>query len=210
MTNWERLEQVITWAGLSTNAFAMAVGLKRAENLYQIKKGHNGISQSLTAKITRRYPVISRSWLLTGEGSMLGDQVKSSGKKIPFYDSGFAGLPADDKSTAPEPLYYMDVPSIIDADFAVICVGNSMQPDIPAGSIVTLKEVSKDLILPGEIYFIVTETYSTLKRIRTQEDDPSKFRLIPKNTEEYDEAIVLRDAILRLFLVKAIISTKIL
>lgn len=210
MTNWERLEQVITWAGLSTNAFAMAIGLKRAENLYQIKKGNNAISQNLAAKITRQYPAISKSWLLTGEGSMLADQVKSSGKKIPFYDSGFAGLPVDERSKAPEPLYYIDVPSIIDADFAVICVGSSMQPEIPSGSIVTLKEVSKDLILPGEIYFVVTDTYSTIKSIRTLEDDPSKFRLIPKNTKEYDEAIVPRDAILRLFLVKGIISTKIL
>lgn len=35
---WERLKRVIRYSGLSTNAFARAIGLKRGENLYQIKK----------------------------------------------------------------------------------------------------------------------------------------------------------------------------
>ena len=36
-TDWNRLKKVIDWSRLSVNAFAKHIGLKRAENLYQIK-----------------------------------------------------------------------------------------------------------------------------------------------------------------------------
>ncbi len=209
MTNWRRLEHVINWTGLSTNAFATSIGLRRAENLYQIKKGNNAISQTLAAKITKKYTNISKSWLLTGEGHMLSDQDKPAGKRIPYYASGFTDL-YDDELTMPDPVYYIEVPMIMDADFAMICVGNSMQPEIPAGSIVTVKEISTDLILPGETYFIVTKNYSTIKTIRTVDNDPKSFRLIPKNLQDFDETIIPVEAVIRLYLVKGLIFTKIL
>ena len=74
MGSWTRLEQVIKWTGLTTNAFALSIGLKRAENLYQIKKGRNSISRDLADLIAAKYSGISKSWLLTGEGSMLTDE----------------------------------------------------------------------------------------------------------------------------------------
>ena len=71
MTDWQRLEQVIKWTGLSTNAFATGIGLKRSENLYQIKRGNNRISKNLAELIVRKYGSVNRAWLLTGEGEML-------------------------------------------------------------------------------------------------------------------------------------------
>ena len=68
---WRRLERVIKWTGLSINSFALTIGLKRSENLYQIKKGNNGISRDLAELITAKYPSVSKGWLLTGEGEML-------------------------------------------------------------------------------------------------------------------------------------------
>lgn len=68
MTDWQRLEQIIRWTGLSTNAFAFSIGLKRSQNLYQIKRHRNRISKDLADRIVRRYPVFDRSWLLTGDG----------------------------------------------------------------------------------------------------------------------------------------------
>lgn len=51
MTSWQRLEQVVKWAGTSTNKFALGIGLKRSENLYQIKRGAFGISKELSSLI---------------------------------------------------------------------------------------------------------------------------------------------------------------
>ena len=71
MTNWQRLEQVVKWSGMSTNRFATTIGLKRSENLYQIKRGSFGISKELARLVSQKYPEISRLWLLTGEGQMM-------------------------------------------------------------------------------------------------------------------------------------------
>ena len=70
MNSWNRLQKVIDWSGLSVNSFAKSIGLKRAENLYQIKKGNNSISKELSELVTIKYCNISKSWLLTGEGEM--------------------------------------------------------------------------------------------------------------------------------------------
>ncbi len=71
-TPWKRLEAVIIAHGFkSVNAFAKHIGLRRSENLYQIKRGKNNISPRLASTIARHFPEVSRGWLLTGEGQML-------------------------------------------------------------------------------------------------------------------------------------------
>ena len=79
MTNWQRLEQVVDWSNMSTNRFALSIGLKRSENLYQIKRGNFGISKELARLICQKYPEISKLWLLTGEGEMLTNTEASEG-----------------------------------------------------------------------------------------------------------------------------------
>ena len=49
--NWQRIEAVIKWANMSTNYFARHIGLARGENLYQIKRGNNGISLDVADRI---------------------------------------------------------------------------------------------------------------------------------------------------------------
>ncbi|WP_165024923.1 MULTISPECIES: S24 family peptidase [unclassified Dysgonomonas] len=215
MDSWNRLNEVIISTGLTTNAFASSIGLKRSENLYRIKKGKNSISKDLADAIATKYCNISKSWLLTGEGSMYienneKDTHSSSYKKIPFYDSVYTDIEpiADGKKN--EPSYYIEVPSLMNCDFATLFVGDSMAPEIPSGAIVTLKEINIESILPGEMYLIVTDAYSTIKYIRTAENDNSILRLIPKNTESYDDAIIKKAQIKRLYLVKGVISTKVL
>ena len=90
---WERLSEVIAYSGLSVNAFAQAIGLKRAENLYQIKRGNNGVSPKLAKSINRVFPRFSVAWLIFGEGVfeaekpvLCADQsLETSIRIIPFY-----------------------------------------------------------------------------------------------------------------------------
>lgn len=211
MSSWERLQKVIEQSGLSINAFALSVGLKRAENLYQIKKGNHEISRDLARKITNKYCNVNEAWLLTGHGDMQAKETQAGSRKIPLYDSGFEDLQiASDEKTAVEPLYYIEVPTLSGADFAAICYGNSMEPDIPAGAIITLKELDPVALLPGEMYLVVTSSYSTVKCVMDAGGEEGKFRLIPKNTAEYGETLIPGSEILRLFLVKGVISTKVL
>ncbi|SBV94537.1 LexA family transcriptional regulator [uncultured Dysgonomonas sp.] len=213
--NWDRLVKVIESTNLSINKFATSIGLKRSENLYRIKKGKNSISKDLAEQITTKYCSISKAWLLTGEGTMYinesGDKKGSSSKKkIPFYDSIIMDSDEQTEITLPEPLYYIEVPSLANCDLAALFVGESMKPEIPSGSIVALKEINLHLILPGEMYLIVTDKYTTIKYIRIVNENNSLLRLIPRNTEHYDEMLLDKSFIRRLFLVKGVISTKVL
>ena len=58
---------------MTANAFARHIRLPRGENLYQIKKGNNGISLDVATRICQHYPKIDKLWLLTGDGQMLRD-----------------------------------------------------------------------------------------------------------------------------------------
>ena len=212
MDSWERLYEIIKWTGLTTNAFAISIGLNRAENLYQIKKGKNNISRDLAEKITTIYCNINKSWLLTGEGAMFSKEQKDSAiplRSIPYYDN----LPLTSFQTRAidnniKPLYYLSIPSMSDCNLAIQFIGNSMTPDIPLGSILVLKESSVQEYLPGEIYYIVTENFCTARILRAVENDDSKLRLTPRNTENYDEIFLNKSDVIRLFLIKGVISSR--
>ncbi len=71
-SSWGRIEAVMNYYGiLNVSAFARRIGLKRSENLFQIKRGRNRISFGLVTQICDHLPDISKAWLLTGEGAMI-------------------------------------------------------------------------------------------------------------------------------------------
>ena len=209
MENWQRLEKVIKWAGMSVNAFALHIGLKRSENLYQIKKGNHGISKELANIISENYPVISKSWLLTGEGEMLKDQEGAPSKRgIPFYNVDIASVIEFRHQPQQKPLYYIDVPMFYECDFAALSTSTAMAPEIPAGAVVALKEQDSLKIFPGESYLVVTKDFSGIRTIRSYAGDPGKIRLVPKNLMDYDEIVIDASEIKVLYLVKGIIVSK--
>ena len=83
--NWQRIEAVIKWANMSTNYFALYIGLARGENLYQIKRGNNGISLDVADRIVSKFPQVDKLWLLTGEGQMFSEE-RIRGAQIPYYN----------------------------------------------------------------------------------------------------------------------------
>lgn len=105
--HWNRLIDVIEWLDTTPNHFAVEVGMVRAENIYHIKNMEFGISTEFADRVVNHYPEISRTWLLTGVGSMLAAEA-NSGMNIPYYTeditdilppiesaevSGYANLP---------------------------------------------------------------------------------------------------------------------
>ncbi len=212
MNSWQRLEKVIKWTGMSVNAFAHHIGLKRSENLYQIKKGNHGISRDLADLISSNYKNISKGWLITGEGEMfiekpLIDGTFASDNGIPYYEIDVASVLKDGGDV--RPTAYISVPHFTNCDIAAHFIGDSMAPMIPNGSIVVLKSITKETIIPGESYLIETPEYTTIRNIRIA-DDPSKVRLVPVNTASYDEISLPLDRIKSVYLVKGVIQTKIL
>lgn len=207
MTPWQRLEQVIKWSGFSTNKFAHIIGLKRSENLYQIKRGSFGVSKELSSLITTKYPQINRSWLLTGDGEMMVG-VSAAGidpeMVTPFFNVDATHL-SQIEAERKTPVYNIGLPVV--ADFAVQFSGLSMLPDIPSGATILVKKVDVETFLPGMPYLVVTKDYSTVRVVRRMTDDPSSLLLQPKNTAEFDDVVISKDQVEKMYAIKAIVST---
>ena len=191
LDTWHRLERVIKWTGLSVNSFALNIGLKRSENLYQIKRGNNGISRDLANLITTKYPTVSKGWLLTGEGDMFIESQPATvpeGGGVPYY--GMDVLSAVESDLRSEPRFRINVPLFNDCDLAALNIGTAMQPEIPAGSIV-----------------ILTQYFRGIRIIRFGED-PTDIQLLASNTKQYDPISIRSSEITKLFIVRGIIIKK--
>ena len=69
---WARIDEIMWHYRFRTTAeFARHLGLKRTENLYQIKRGNNRISFALADAICEKFPQINKGWLLCGDGEMM-------------------------------------------------------------------------------------------------------------------------------------------
>ncbi len=192
------------WTGLSVNSFALSVGLSRGENLYQIKRGNNGISRELATMIATKYPQISRAWLLAGEGDMFVDQIVRRGS-IPFYDADI-----EKYVVAPERFKsgnYISLPGVDDAEFAALYGGRAMGEATPAGSIVLVRKVGVENLIPGGDYVVVGEDFTMLRRVRRQAGS-DVLRLLPVDTDNFDEVTVDAARIKELYLVRAVVINK--
>ena len=87
---WKRIEAVIKMSRMTTNAFARHIGLARSENLYQIKRGNNGVSLDVANRIVAKFPEVSKLWLLTGDGPMLNGKTELAGLTPWVYFAGTA------------------------------------------------------------------------------------------------------------------------
>ena len=87
---WERIERILAEQGMSINGFAKYIGLPRGENLYQIKRGNNGVSLDVANRIVAKFPEVSKLWLLTGDGPMLNGKTELAGPTPWVYFAGTA------------------------------------------------------------------------------------------------------------------------
>lgn len=90
---------------------------------------------------------------------------------IPYYDVDVLASPIEvfnDQTMTPT--FKIDLPGFADCDFAINVAGHSMYPTIESGTMILCKRIhDKSLIIPGEIYFIVTEDYRMVKRLKKSE-----------------------------------------
>ena len=182
--NWARLESVISWAGMTANHFAHHIGLSRAENLYQIKSGKNGISRNLANRIVAAFPEISAGWLLTGEGSMLAT-VCEGVREIPFYE-GDNVWPNLINLHSVEPSSCITLPAVGACDCAVRCNDEGMAKEILPGTIIFLRRIDPKMIIPGSVCVIVCADFVLLRRVRflksqTASAGEKMLRLEPAN-----------------------------
>ena len=72
----DRLIQFIEYAGLSARQFDISIGAANGYTL-RMKKNHASIGSDVIENIIRTYPQLDVVWLITGEGRMIKENVKS-------------------------------------------------------------------------------------------------------------------------------------
>ncbi len=196
---WTRLESVIKWSKMSTNKFALSIGLKRAETLYHIERGDHGISRKLAGMIVAQFPEVDLSWLLTGTGEMFVSKLEQ-GEKIDYYNLDCErSIHLVEKR---DPDAKITLPDSIDADMAMKCNSAAMGDTIPPNSVVMLKEVETAQIIYGNEYLVVSPNVTSLRVVRSTEREDT-LRLVATNSERYDDLIILRSEIEKIYKVVA-------
>lgn len=147
LTAKERIEKVVCWAGLSTNAFAMQIGLSSPQTLYQIKSEKHQISRPLAERICTRYPEIDFGWLLAGEGEMLRPQERH----IPYYEVDCTEVAL---GKHPSPSGSVVMPRCGDCDFAAPYNSRSMEPSIRQGSVLFCRRCEVEDVAVGMMVLV--------------------------------------------------------
>lgn len=97
--------------------------LPRGENLYQIKRGNNGISRDVAERIVAKFPEIDLLWLLTGNGQMFSGG-RQLGTQIPFYRADAELQIMQTGKLRPE--CDLVIPMLADCDLAMLYTGRVM------------------------------------------------------------------------------------
>lgn len=197
--NWLRLDAVIKWANMTTNYFARYIGLNRSENLYQIKRGNNGISLDLAQRISDKFPEINIGWLMSGIGEMFVRE-STYGGQIPYYEEDVERSVTQVEEL--DPKYYILLPREIDCEFAMVYNGHAMGASLPAGSIVYLKKIAVADIIPDREYVVVGKNFVTLRRIRWQRE-AGRFLLVAADATNYPPMEIGTDDAATVYEVKA-------
>lgn len=168
--------------------FATSIGKARSY-ISEVKSGKRPLTEQFVLQICSAFPELSKSWLLTGEGSMLVDSSPSEVKKIssdvekttseeklkqiPILPIAAQGGSLNDftRSVKEYDCEWMSSP-IPDADFAIEVAGDSMAPEYPAGARVLIKRINESAFIEwGKVFVIDTENGVVLKKVVPADDD---------------------------------------
>lgn len=176
---WGRIEVILNEIGVSANAFAHMIGLKRSENLYQIKKGNHGISKDLAKRINTLFPQYSIGWLTCGSEEYLKTDANLT--VIPLYER----FPADMENESKLSTIFISSNLANGAQYATICKDDALSPRIMAGSYVLMKKTEGEFIY-GNLYCISAKSCNLFRIIRKDPDD-SFVRLVSLQPDLYDD-----------------------
>ena len=206
LTEWQRLEQIIKWVGMSVNSFGREIGLARSENLYQIKRGNNGISRDLADMICKRYPQISKAWVLAGEGDMFLDPMEISALRLPYFEADVEKyvLAPDSYVRAGE----LRLPMFAGCDFAAVYCGRAMGDEVPTGSVVVMRRVvDMEELVPGSDCLVVCDKRVLFRRLRAS-DSSEVLRLEAPDTERVDAVEVNKADVREIYRLEGVISPR--
>lgn len=178
----EIIEMLLKFSKLNASEFAMKIGTKTTQAIYDLQRGRTKtISSSMADKIISCYPQVNKAWLLTGEGDMLNKPMRQVAKDedvespttvllLPMYAHG--GTLNDFVTYAKENDCEKVISPIVGVDFAIQVSGDSMAPEYPNGSRVFIKRINEKAFIEwGKTYVLDTCNGIVVKRIVPSEKE---------------------------------------
>ena len=219
----DRVRYLITRLRKTQQQFATLIGVD-GPNLSRILNGRTPFSDAMINRIVVNLGV-SKEWLLHGTDvpfpkNMVRDieifedepqVLVRRGEGAPVYDidatAGYAELSS--MFTNDRIIGYLQLPQVDPKNVVIHVSGESMCPQIPNGSFISIRPISAEApIFWGQTYLVVLDDYRMVKVIR-RHDDPSKV-ILHSNNPDFDDMEVKRSEIKQLFVVDAVINCNLL
>lgn len=217
----DRVKYLIDMSRLTQGSFARRISMDPA-NLSKVLSGNLKMSDTFLNRLVVELG-ISKRWLTTGEGVPFE---KARGHEIerftnpsivdvpiqqgaPIYDIDFtAGFSELSRELTQERIVgYVDFPRLNPRSIVVRVSGDSMDPDVPDGSMIAIRQVRTDGIISwGDIYAVQTEDYRMVKYLRKNPD--KNFITLHSANPNYDDIDLPRKDILGLYYIDAILRYK--
>lgn len=216
----ERLRYLLHVSHRTQAQFARLINIDPS-SMSKVLAGKMSVTEPFVNRVVVNLGV-SKDWLLNGRGTPFakGETVKDIAaeavtirevpKGAPVYDiDATAGVMPLSRQFAEEKIIgYLDIPGLDPRNPVIRVTGDSMQPAIPDGALISIRPINDpSIILWGSTYLIQLEDYRLVKVVRPCRSNPDNIILHSENPA-YDDMEVPRTAVLRLFLVETVINCR--
>lgn len=208
-------------------SFAETLGISKREFYSQIGvsrgtlESKSSITEDVMARFIARFPQVSPSWLLTGNGNMILPTQNKDTKELPVAHhtdskegiplipiNAMAGAFTEDQQIMEYECERFIIPTFKGADFLIGVKGTSMYPRFNSGDIVACKRLNlQDLFFQwNKVYVLDTDQGPLIKRIKPGTD--KDHVTIVSDNKEYEPFELAIDHIFHVALVIGVIRVE--
>ena len=220
----DRVRYLITRLRKTQQQFASLIGVD-GPNLSRILNGRTPFSDAMINRIVVNLGV-SKDWLLYGTDVAFPKNVVRDieifetepsrvmarvGEGAPVYDidvtAGYSELSS--MFTQDRIVGYLQLPQVNPKNVVVHVSGESMTPQIPNGSLISIRPLSVEApIFWGQTYLVILEDYRMVKVLRRHKDPD--MVILHSNNPAFDDMEIKRKDIKGLYIVDAVINCNLL
>lgn len=208
-------------------SFAETLGISKREFYSQIGvsrgtlESKSSITEDVMARFIARFPQVSPSWLLTGNGNMILPTQNKDTKELPVAHhtdskegiplipiNAMAGAFTEDQQIMEYECERFIIPTFKGADFLIGVKGTSMYPRFNSGDIVACKRLNlQNLFFQwNKVYVLDTDQGPLIKRIKLGTD--KDHVTIVSDNKEYEPFELAIDHIYHVALVIGVIRVE--
>ena len=198
-TKKDRLHKVMSALGLTDYRVYTDVPEITKNMMVKLRNGETKeASSGILEPFCKYYKQVNPIWLLTGEGSMLVDEVSKEAQvvtdektrgSVPYYGDLPVSAGKQDLATILDnmkPTGWINLPGMQSSIGAFPVIGCSMEPDIKPGDFISIIEVDRwERLDPDKTYMIITHDDRMIKHLSVDDNDDEILWCISPNYPKF-------------------------